>query len=247
MNQLKPITLLVLVALMFLLCIPVYSDEDPCAKGHTPDLEIGLCTVCNALTYLIGDIGPGGGKIFYRSTAGFTIQAGPGFSAYKVHYLEAAPNSWKGGTDDPAIVFAASNDEIQNLENIDENTYRDIGENRWQLSSTVMNRTIGQGRKNTAIIVQQYGSDAPAAKACVDYHGPKNKSDWFLPSIGELNELYKQGRRIGIRLIEYWYWSSSQHSTEGDNEAVWNQDFDYGTQSSHSKDAILNVRPIRAF
>jgi hypothetical protein len=247
MKQVKLIILVAFSVGMLLLNIPGYSQNDPCAKGHTADLEKGLCAVCNALTYSIGATGPGGGKIFYRNAAGFTVQAGPGFSVYQAHYLEAAPNGWKGGASDPTLPFAASNDEIPNMETIGISTWKEIGGNIWQLSQAVLKSSIGQGRKSTALIIQRHGSNAPAVKSCSDYRGPRNKSDWFLPSIGELFELYKQRGLSGINLTGNWYWSSTQCDNDDDKESVWDQDFDMGGQSYHSKDCILLVRAIRAF
>ena len=58
------------------------GSPDPTA--HTADIETGLCTLCSALTYNIGDTGPGGGKIFYRNETAFGTNW---------HYLEAAPNN----------------------------------------------------------------------------------------------------------------------------------------------------------
>ena len=45
-----------------------------------------------SLTYNLGDIGPGGGKIFYRSEGGFSMAD----TGETCHYLEAAPNDLSG-------------------------------------------------------------------------------------------------------------------------------------------------------
>ena len=55
---------------------------------------------------------------------------------------------------------------------------------------------IGTGKANTAAILA-VNVIAPAAKACNDYNGG-GKSDWFLPSRDELNEMYKVKTRLGI-------------------------------------------------
>ena len=57
-------------------------------------------TVVAQVPYSIGATGPSGGKIFYVSTTGFPC--GPTM-ADTCNYLEAAPNTWSGGTEDPKI------------------------------------------------------------------------------------------------------------------------------------------------
>ena len=68
-------------------------------------------------------------------------------------------------------------------------------------------------------------------------------NDWFLPSLGELNELYKLKGQPGIPTSSY-FWSSSQSSTRH----AWLQDFEYDFQSNeYVKGNYLNVRAVRAF
>ncbi|NDE40390.1 MAG: DUF1566 domain-containing protein [Betaproteobacteria bacterium] len=74
------------------------------------------------------------------------------------------------------------------------------------------------------------------------YRGPNGLSDWFLPSLDELNALYLEREIVG----GFWggyYWSS----TEGFSYLAWNQFFPYGDQNDHSKYIAYYVRPIRAF
>ena len=112
--------------------------------------------------YNIGDIGPGGGRIFYHDPGGFTVQAGPSgeWSAYTAHYLEAAP--------------------------------ADLGSLEWQTGIAMdipgTETALGAGRRNTALILSPSGITAPAAQACRDYSGG-GQTDWFLPSAAELAEL----------------------------------------------------------
>ena len=48
-----------------------------------------------ALTCVVGNTGPGGGKVFYVNEA----------NATGARYLEAAPNTWSGGAADPGIAW----------------------------------------------------------------------------------------------------------------------------------------------
>ena len=71
------------------------------------------------------------------------------------------------------------------------------------------------------------------------------KSDWFLPSKDELNALYEERERVGgLRVANYYYWSSSQHNFQG----AWYQHFNAENKSdTYNKSLPLGVRPVRAF
>ncbi|MCL1813087.1 MAG: DUF1566 domain-containing protein [Treponema sp.] len=99
---------------------------------------------------------------------------------------------------------------------------------------------IGAGKKNTAIIFAEDSYGLVAAYMCI-YYSSGGKTDWFLPSRDELNELYKQRGIIGG--LSGGYWSSSQYNEDD----AWNQDFDNGLQYNTGKPGNLLVRPIRSF
>jgi hypothetical protein len=186
--------------------------------AHAPNTETGLCTLCNALTYNLGDTGPGGGKIFYRLQAGFTQYANAADTVgTKAHYLEAAPV-------DMSTELAWASSAYQSTD----------------IAGTV--DAIGTGRKNTAIILAT-DTAAPAAKACVDYSN-NGKTDWFLPSKDELNELYQNRAAVGNMGTDSYY-SSFQHGNYDD--IAWYQYFLNGSQSVVSKIGICSVRAVRAF
>jgi len=160
--------------------------------------------------YNIGDLGPGGGKIFYVDTSGFTVQMVNPAENYTVHYLEAA------------LV------DIPNL--------------KWTTSANYISGTdtvIGTGRKNTYLILAS-DENAPAAKACKDLT-TGDKTDWFLPSKDELNELYTN-RSLFDNLGTDSYWSSSRKS----DGRAWYHDFTYG-QFDTWDDTPYSVRAVRAF
>jgi hypothetical protein len=180
------------------------------ASTHTPNTETGLCTVCNALTYQLGNTGPGGGKIFYRLEAGFTTTD----NSQVCHYLEAAP------ADMTYLRWASSGFTTTDIPGTGE--------------------AIGTGRKNTALILAT-DVNAPAAKACKDYSNG-GKTDWFLPSKDELNQLYVNRASVGNMGTDY-YWSSSQF----DNSYSWSQRFSDGNQYVSTKNNTNSVRAVRAF
>ncbi|MFT6338199.1 MAG: hypothetical protein ACI86M_003054 [Saprospiraceae bacterium] len=116
---------------------------------------------------------------------------------------------------------------------------------------TAFGASIGHGDwLNTDGIVEECPSGY-AADWCRG-KGP----EWFLPSRGELNELYKwystdkpgNNNLIvncgGVGFASDSYWSS----TEFDGGDAWDQDFFSGNQNPFLKDYIIgNVRAVRAF
>jgi len=164
----------------------------------------------------VGDRGPGGGIIFYKNLT----------RAVGSQYFEAACAGWSDGTcggsdlTDPTAVWGCFGTRIAGA-----------------------NRTAkGAGEQNTDNIVTgcpTLGIAARRAKNLV----LGGKSDWFLPSKNELNQMYI--RRIAIGgFTSGFYWSSSE---DGDNYA-WNQSFNYGNQyNGYGKTYAYYVRPMRAF
>ncbi len=155
-------------------------------------------------------------------------------------YLEAAPNTWWSGPGDPGLQWSGNT------------------------STTVSTSTdIGTGSANTtAIIVQDNTADRAATDARA-YNGGE-KTDWFLPSLDELNQLcrYAWGEPFnasattcpgldppgtppngGFTAGDYW---SSSQSVDTSSDA-WNQSFDDDSQQTDDKTSELHVRPVRAF
>ena len=193
-----------------------------------------------------GSTGPGGGTIFYvdPSPGGFTVEGygNPGdagyFASYTAHYLEAAPSSWhiQRAPDDPHLAWAPTTspaylNPVPGL----------------SVSPGTEDQAIGRGKKNTALILAYVSSspatNAPAAYACNTYSSPNGTGGWFLPSLGELNQIYINGSSVGNLDTSYYYWSSSQFN----NYYAWSQNFVNGYQVYGLKDIANVVRAIRAF
>ncbi|MCL2762991.1 MAG: hypothetical protein FWD36_07300 [Treponema sp.] len=104
---------------------------------------------------------------------------------------------------------------------------------------------IGTGRRNTALILAT-DPGAPAARACRNY-SHNGKSDWFLPSSDELNQLYLNRSAVGNMLGIGWFWWSSSQVSPYYNSA-WGQNFgEGGYLYIGAKLNDNNVRPVRAF
>jgi hypothetical protein len=181
-----------------------------------------------APTYQLGDTGPGGGKIFYVSEAGFTVQMPNASDNYTAHYLEAAP------TDMASIIAWASSAFLPPSAGGTGTSWTDI---------PGTGTAIGIGRKNTAVILA-IDAAAPAAKACNDYSNG-GKTDWFLPSQDELYQLYVNRTLFNNLTISniFGYWSSTQQS----NANAFVKNFETEGWGNGSKGSTFYVRPIRAF
>ena len=102
-----------------------------------------------------------------------------------------------------------------------------------------------EGFQNTALVVTSQGSNAPAASECNAYSS--QFSNWYLPSLGELNELYFLQTEVGSFDNTAAYWSSSESTSQSTQAMV--QVFTPGGQNQFASDktSFANVRCVRAF
>ena len=197
----------------------------------------------------VGDIGPGGGVVFYD--AGKTEPWG--------RYLEASPAAcqksgltWrialpgKRGTKQLPMLFP---------------TWATAARQR------VEAKRLGMGQVNTALVIKQH-KGLPQSSLDATAAGYANslvcggKDDWFLPSKDELDTLYNvlavtDNDLTGNNSFGFtrgFYWTSSEYN----NETAWTQLWVDGQQFDREKwlngdprkDGGFNpfhVRPIRAF
>ncbi len=107
--------------------------------------------------------------------------------------------------------------------------------------------TKSGGRKNTdAIILNQGQGNYAAAKCAVLTTGGAKAGDWYLPSQGELNQLYVNKNVLG-GFQPIIYWSSTEGGYGGYSTYAYYLGFGSGTQSNTGKNSAFNVRAIRAF
>ena len=222
-----------------------------CAQG-------GSCTVGV-------DTGPGGGKVFYYSATAFTSTGST--CNTNCHYLEVAPSDQSTG-----IVWATAVDWCNNLVRnaLDcqfNSIYYAYGTPNPTDSRTAA-PAIGKGMANTNLIYEVLTRDGAVstssyAAGIAWAYTNNSKTDWFLPSKDELNELCKYAKNTGqasgggtvcagaisasvrgFSTVNYW---SSSESTDG--STAWVQTFNAGTQNNYPKDNLSTyyVRPIRAF
>ena len=205
----------------------VYVVVEDAAGNKSSPLKIEAPAYV-VMTYNIGDIGPGGGIIFYVNPSGFTVEGYSGaegaFESYTAHYLEAAPSNFSTSAQWGAYGTLIS------------------GITTFTSSTDPLANKIGNGRKDTLTIVAHLGTsetNRAAQLAAAATFGGKN--DWFLPSLGELNLLYVQKSLTGI--TTGYFWSSSQSAIY----YAWLQDFSNGNRYVGTNDLTFTVRSIRAF
>jgi len=180
-------------------------------------------TTCDGATFTcqVGDIGPGGGTIFYVAPTTFTQLGATNYMCSTAcKYLEAAPTSGTGAWTDAFYRWSGNIDTL-------------IG---------TTGTAIGTGYKNTLAIVAQSNTSDRAATVSRGYSGPNSLRDWFLPSKDELNELYLQKTIVG-GFQQNYYWSSS----ESNATSSFDENFTGGSQGTTVKNGEDYVRPIRAF
>jgi hypothetical protein len=105
---------------------------------------------------------------------------------------------------------------------------------------------INKGAVNTQKILQALGQGGNEAEDYAALEAAQwianGYQDWYLPSIDELNELYKQKAAVG-GLNARSYWSS----TEVNGSAALFENFSNGTQVKASKSGSYALRVIRTF
>ena len=201
-----------------------------------------------------GDIGPGGGLVFYVSSTPF--KCGPN-NADDCLYLEAAPKSWGGGATDPSYYW---NKDFYEVDGISRDGSPNMGADQF-----------GLGYKNSRLMAALDSSETNSAVAALGYTGG-GKNDWYLPTIAELGILcqyaygqtpaagnscdYTQTLNTGIPSAYTFSAASYQSSSQSTNlgSAQWHQNFVYAADNNPAQQSTWGyapdrfpTRPIRAF
>ena len=188
----------------------------------------------NGGSCVLGETGPGGGKVFFVYIPGFACGLG---KLSKCKYLEAAPVTGPGAWYDLDLSWSAP-------------ANHRIGVPQAFYGGGIQ---FGAGFQNSLDIANQTGNDTTnsAAVAARAYRGPNNLSDWFLPSSVELLELYNNYNSVENfpRTSGSLYWSSSEAGPSvvfvvGNIKSGGNWLRGFVTREKLLK---TYVRPVRAF
>lgn len=184
-----------------------YIDSSlTCAQG-------GSCSV--------GDVGPGGGRIFYISST--PINAASGVSNGGI-YLEAAPRNWNGdGSGEAGSSFASV------LTNVNGTS-----------------SAIGTGAENSRILRQELGDSATAATKALN-RSFNGVDDWFVPSYDELTRMITVLKPLGLGSFDnpVNLWSSTQNTNTSKSNNAWSSNPPVLNELLKTDNYFL--RPIRAF
>jgi hypothetical protein len=102
---------------------------------------------------------------------------------------------------------------------------------------------VGTGLSNTNFITFVCTQRPIAASVCADLV-LNGYSDWYLPSLGQVQLMYSRLHFQGLGGFGGgWYWSSSQ----GNPSYAWNVNFGNGYVGYNYKDVNYQVRAVRAF
>ncbi len=189
----------------FTLALPTSNrvNGTTCANG-------GLCD--------IGDIGPGGGRVFFASGR-FNAPGTP--CLIDCTYLEAAPADWAGGQD-PNVQWSGVTDTA--------------------VGASARSSAIGGGLANSTAALAQSATSGRAISMARTYAGG-GKTDWYLPSTDEMVALSTARDYVdGLRCND-WYATSTEL-----NDSVYWVVYPCHSSTGHSYKAEGRyVRPIRAF
>ena len=220
-----------------------------CAEG-------GVCAV--------GDTGPGGGTVFYVHASG-TFSCGATVTS-TCKYLEAAPADASGNIVWAATAAGCYNAGSSSSTNDCQTNSVYSGDTTAQSNSRTASQALGMGLANTNQVYARLTTVGSAATA--DYaagvawdYTNGGMSDWFLPSMDELNEMCKYARNTGQAAGAATVCTGGSDptargfsadiygsSTENSANIARLQSFVNGANGTGIKSfAFFRARPIRAF
>lgn len=197
----------------------VQPSTKPSSKPSSqPPIKTASGPHCADLTKCqYGEIGPGGGTIFWSSASYETWG----------HFAEVAPAGWYGSAQDPQAAWCDNT--TQSLKDgVTDATAKDALGMSW-----------GMGKANTDLMVSRCLQGA--AVMARGYRGG-GKTDWFLPSTDELNGIFSRKNFVGgLSADSYWT------STEVGSLHAWFTNMVSGDFNESAKTSVFRVRPIRVF
>ncbi|NBK25511.1 MAG: hypothetical protein EOM68_26260, partial [Spirochaetia bacterium] len=168
----------------------------------------------------VGDLGPAGGVVF--------------------HDKGVYSNGWR-------YLEAASTDVVDAYHK-GETTYEWGGKTGTTINNTLVGGTsqaVGTGEANTTAIATLYPTVASAARFCSAAFSQGGYTDWFLPSVLELDKMARltDAKAGAFTLLSGVYWSSSESSSTN----AYLYDSAGKSYSPMPKEYLFRLRAARAF
>jgi len=196
---------------------------------RTFTLTVTAATCATGGACVLGETGPGGGKVFYVASSNFTSTGSDCGTACK--YLEAAPS------DHSSTVAWCSN------------TSSSLGVTATGIGSGMSNTTTADSTCTGSVAIQVAADYTNNSKA--DWHLPSqvelNELCKYAKNTGQASgsgTVCAGGSAASLRDFSAGtYWSSSEYAAS----TAWRQDFYDGVQANYGKANSYYVRPVRAF
>ena len=228
------------------------SESEPLTKNAA--LTRPACN--STLPCKVGEIGTGGGTIFYHSSTGFPCGV---MGTSTCNFLEYAPANWVtlGGSASDCTSPNASTDPVCSL-----------SKTTTSPASSLFRTGLGAGFMNTNAYRLQTATGvaapiSPAANAARNYTGSNIRNtyylqDWYIPSLAEATELCKYANgnpvtsttcsagtlKLGFSANAYWTSDAPASATDANGRVL---NFGTGSSTTLMRSQASHVRPIRAF
>ena len=188
----------------------------------TPATTVRL-TCATGGTCVLGDIGPGGGKVFYVHPDGGFFSSADSVCKSSCRYLEAAPVLWSTEEQTPSQASCKYPAKTK-LNPHTEPSCIWSGSTTGEIGPTAQGRGIGAGSTNTTAIISDSNAPDTAAAVARGYRGG-GKTDWHLASVDEMTEFAEskifdaEGRescspwnhKDCVRIFWFLYWTSTEN------------------------------------
>ena len=200
--------------------------------------ELSICGSSGTSLCKIGSKGPGGGLIFFID---YNDQSAD------FNYLEAAPRDGVFASSATTGVWATTVEKCGALSNANcqlNSIYTQTGVALATIKG--LHRGLFGGQAATNAIVAKHPGVAKNSYAAgvADDYSTATKSDYYLPTKGEIKLMQKNLNFDGLGVFSgNLYWSSSESGAT----IAWSQFFNGGYHTRNYKDFSGFVRPVRAF
>ena len=200
---------------------------------------------------VLGNTGPGGGKVFYVAPTTFTCGANLELTC---KYLEASPIAYNSETLVNGATSALACYETNSTTGTSDCRKNSIYSGSSQSSSRLSAYSIGSGLANTnqiyARLTTAGGSSSSTYAAGVAYDYSTTVSgttftDWYLPSENEIKEMCNNKSHIG-NMPGADFWTSTEADAD-DFRHLSSGSCQFHTNNQSKSDRTRKVRPIRAF